>query len=256
MEDKNSIPEYERRDRKIVDALFEANPKLSVNPLGVPSIMLPLRRNADHQADYPIQSKRAKAELSSYINAKTNLVPHQSEVNRAAAILEGIAWQSDTSAARFTKCLDREPLLEAVHIFILQPSLGGEFIGTCTKLLQELQEIARANGISTNNQEWPKSPAALSYRLRRARPLFESGKIGVERQPRTAGKRRIKLWLMESNDADAELASQERHNLKPSSKNSLGRTDADDGAISEVFKRIDASSGGINYVSCESARRS
>ncbi len=241
-EDKTES-EFGRRDQLILETVRNAKPKLFVNPLGVPSIMLPFAPKSAKKTEYPIHSARLKAELAYYICSMTQLVPHQSEINRILTILEGKAWRKNNTTPELVEAIDSDPMLEAVYIYINQPSVSGSFEGTCTKLLNELLHIANSNGIYMKVPSWPKGAAQLSHRLWKAKKLLQRGGIGIDKPPRTGPKRSIKLWKIDPGDAEKKTASQERHAPNAVRNQRLDSADAIDGAVGEIFKRIAAPEG-------------
>ena len=243
MSEGQSPPEFERRDQLILDTVLKIRPKLYVNPLGVPCIMLPLRKKRTQQSEYPIRHSRTQAALAYFLCKKTGLVPHQSELNRILNILEGKAWRKNKTNPELADAFDSDPLLETVFLLLKQKGGGGVFKGTCTKLANELNRLAISNAIDSKHSNWPKGIAQLSHRLWQAKPILNKACIEITRKRLPGGQRNITLTIRDPCDTATTAASQQRHAPNSPSNQCVRSSDAIDGAAGGIFDRISAPPG-------------
>jgi hypothetical protein len=93
--------------------------------------------------------------------------------NRAEAVEAGI--EADVLASAVLDLIAASRAVRAVDA--VESFEGFSWRGTATNLLQELAEL---NSALVRNREWPKTPRALSGRLRRLAPLLRKKGIEVE----------------------------------------------------------------------------
>jgi hypothetical protein len=246
MQKRKADSHFERRDQMILNTVRAVRPRVLINQLGRPSIMLPLSTKSEERSEYPIRHSRVEAELAYLIYVKTGLSPHQTELNRIIKVLEGRAWRINRSDLDLITAIDSDPLLETLYIYLHDESSGGRSKGSCSKLLKELTHLATAHGLDITNSDWPKGSAQLSHHLWKNRRLLNSSGIKISRGRYPGGNRFIKLQTPWQCDAEQSAASQQRHNTNTLPHHELESAGADDGAVGGIFDRIAAPSGETN----------
>lgn len=114
----------------------------------------------------------------------------------AAAAAPAFGWTEDdffraygrNSRTRVEQVVEADPVAEAVRRLVEERwSAGWE--GPANRLLKELDEAV--SDATLRQKRWPKGPAALSNRLRRAAPALR--KLGIEIARKNSGDRNISI---------------------------------------------------------------
>lgn len=233
----------ERRDAAALTAILAHQPELFINIVGQPTLLLPIEGDRNARVPYRLESRRVRAELVGVICDSKGFLPFEQEVTRILRYLEAQAWKNPRISVAYAAAVDQHPIVEAVHILAYSFQVGSVHESTATKLLKELNDIARANGIDVQQNAWPKAPNSLSEQLEEVKETLATGGLAFSRH-RSNGVRWTKLTRIRIRDDDDASSALDRPESKPSVGNKLPTNGESAGGTESVFSRIQSTSNG------------
>jgi hypothetical protein len=235
----------ERRDLVALKAVLACDPELFVNVVGQPSVVLPLVGDRRAGVPYRIDSLRVRAELFGVICDAAGMLPFEQEVTRILRYLESQAWKTPRTTVEYAAAVDSHPVIEAVHILLHATKVGSVHESTATKLLKDLEQVARANSIDVQQKPWPKAANALSEQLHEFRETLAKGGISFDRG-RSDGIRWIRFTRTQVAGDDDGSSALDRPGSNLSEGNELAATAERAGDTEAVFGRIQSTSNGAS----------
>ena len=227
------LPNSQNREDIIRDIIRRIGPSVQINELGQPCILLPLRKKSELPSEYHLGHPRVRSEIAYWLYRARIAVFSPSEINRILSILEGRAWQKYKGQCRWETAIDANPLYEAVHLLLGEPSNSGSFSGPCSKLLNELNQIVLKHGLHIRGTDWPAGTAQLSQRLWKAREILRGTGIEIERGRRGGGARYLCLERRACCDA-SNTPQQQRHEPNSLNNQDIGHSDACSGGAGDI----------------------
>jgi hypothetical protein len=155
--------EYERERPYILGALLTA---VSVALARLPEVRLPRK---PRMADFALWASAAEQALG----FETGAFMSAHSGNRAEAVQE---------------TLDSDPVSAAIVVLINDEKTGGQWTGTAGDLLKELEKTVE-EGVKRSTA-WPKTPRAISSRVRRLVTFLRESGIEITFGPKGTGGRR------------------------------------------------------------------
>lgn len=235
----------ERRDLAALKGILAHEPELFINLVGQPMVLLPIAGERNARVPNRLESRRVRAELVGLIYDSAGFLPFEQEVTRILRYLEGQAWKNPRISVEYAAAVDQHPIVEAVHILAYSLRLGSVHESTATKLLKELNDIARANGIDVQQNAWPKAANSLSEQLEEVKEMLATGGLAFSRH-RSNGVRWIKLTRIRIRDDDDASSALDRPESKPPAGNELLTSGKSAGRTESVFSRIQSASNGAS----------
>lgn len=229
----------ERRDTKVVKCAMALFPNPFVNSVGIPCVEIPINKKDNIKLAWPINHSRVRALIAAEVFSCEDFVCFDKEVRRVIHILEGIAWMNPQEDPKGEIALDEHPMIEAIHIMLLQSDCSGSFEGSCSKLLTQLKKVARKYQLDAKSSSWPKTAAHLSRSIQDNNSYLEALGIHSEKGRRPGGERFIRLIHRPLCDDAGEAASQERSLDKSHHPKKKRRSDASDDDLS-MLRRIES----------------
>ena len=217
-------------------------PELFIDLAGRPLIVLP--PSAEGQTGSPclLESGRVEAWLADFAFEDLSLVLSEPEVKGVVRVLKGKAWKNIRDDVSLADAVDEDPLLDALMLYAWDhPS----FEGSCTTLLKELAQVARAAGLDTKDKLWPLHAPSLSRRISTLSPHLRKANILATIGRRTSGQRYVRLVRHDASDDGAESPSAPPSKDKSQPDNHLKASADDDSELrAKRFAKIDSSNRG------------
>jgi len=231
--------QIERRDVTIVNCATSLFPKPFVDSIGIPCVEISIDKQSGHKRVWPINHPRIRAMIAAEVYRSNDLVCFDKEITRVINILAGNAWNNPREDLDGEMALDENPLVEAIHILVHQPECSGSFDGNCSKLLTQLNKVARKHQLDAKSPSWPKTAAHLSKSILDHSSDLERLGISSERGRRPGGERFVKLIHQRLCDDAGETASQGPSLDKSHHPRKKRRSDASNGDLS-MLRRIES----------------
>lgn len=173
-----------------LERILATKPELFINIVGQPTIVLPTSSDQPLPKTWPLRSERIKAWVAEFVWGQSGIILAEREIDRIVTVLVGKAWHDQRNDITVTEAMDQDPLLESLLILMQEHAV---FDKSCTALKEELDRVARANGIDTKDRLWPKGAPQLSRRIEELKPLLKRAGVTAELGRRSGGMRFIKL---------------------------------------------------------------
>jgi hypothetical protein len=177
------------RDAFALEQILAAQPELFCDMMGQPRIRLPPSRDHPDEEPWSLRSARVRGWIAELLWDHSNLVLLDREIDRILNILEGKAWRDQRRDIELLEAVEQDAVLEAILLLMERETL---FVGTVTKLQQELVKVAKRAGLDAKGKTWPKGSPQLSGRITRLESLLSKAGIAVERD-RNSLQRKIIL---------------------------------------------------------------
>ena len=193
-----------------------------------PMVELPASPQVRSRETFTLNHSRFAAFIASFTWVELGCVLKPAEIKAITRVLEGLAWEQQETELPLETARDHEPLLDAVLLLMDDPRTPSPYEKTATALKQDLDEIARREGLDTSHPGWPNNAAWLSKGLfwPRLKPFFEEAGL-ILTKLRTSHSRSIRIERNDGSDSSRPRSSSSRH-----SANSTPYADsnADDGS--------------------------
>lgn len=183
-----------------LEQILATNPELYINLVGQPTIGLPPSPERLRREHWPLRSERVKAWVAEFTWDQFGDILAEREIDRIVTVLVGKAWHDQRNDIAVTEAMDQDPLFESLLILMQEHAV---FDKSCTALKDELDRVARANGLDTKDRLWPKGAPQLSRRIEELKPLLKRAGIMAELGRRSGGTRFVKLTYEKASGGDA-----------------------------------------------------
>lgn len=182
-----------------LERILATKPKLFINIVGHPTIVLPMSSDQSLPKTWPLRSERIKAWIAEFVWGQSGVILAEREIDRIVTVLVGKAWHDQRNDISVTEAMDQDPLFESLLILMQECAV---FDKSCTALKVELDRVARANGLDTKDRLWPKAAPQLSRRIEELKPLLKRAGVTAELGRRSGGMRFVKLTCEKSSGGD------------------------------------------------------